>query len=715
MRMMVRLAFLSIVVLLLGNLQASGHGEPEWIGTVEIGGVKWQYAKIEFEDGVYQVQPSKKKIAKNAWEYDPSIKGTITIPSVIEGVPVVALAADAFRKCETLEAVIIPSSIKTIMLGAFYACGGLKSVTIQTSGSEGLKKIKRNVFEDCKALQSIELPSTVEEICGEAFSKSGLKSLTIPGSVKVPGYEPGQFSSRAVAICNGCAALTTIVFKEGVEKIGGDSYFVGCDNLVAMHIPESLKEIQEYSIDKAPQSIYYYGNSPDGVSFNFGHCSEATLYVPKGTKAKFANVKWPDAFKSVEEMATGVELSYDNAVVKVKDYANGSTVAVGVSLQITLVGDDKVFDELRVNGGDPIVAAQGLEMWQYEVTKDDEAKGKVEISCTAKEGIKLVLDGADAQLEGMAGRHFVKVGEQVTIVVADVKSVFQELKVNGKPQPEAMYMQRYSYTVTGEDEKAKVVKIEGKCVQGIKLSFNDLIVAVKVGNQVMKSPSRVAEGCRLAIVPKDANTVFSELKVNGQPLESAIGEASYDYTVLKADQEVKIESASTAPAALEYDESVVKINGHEHGDRVKKNEVLTIAPVAASGVFEELTVNGVKVEDAKGKREVVYSLTVADVVKKTLRIVASVKPAGDPQSAVESALLAAAWVEGNPIGDALVLRGVEAAERVTVYSLRGERVYFSALRGQERLAIDARGWARGVYLVRIWAADGSRSLQIVKR
>ncbi len=62
--MMVRLAFLSIVVLLLGNLQASGHGEPEWIGTVEIGGVKWQYAKIEFEDGVYQVQPSKKKIAK---------------------------------------------------------------------------------------------------------------------------------------------------------------------------------------------------------------------------------------------------------------------------------------------------------------------------------------------------------------------------------------------------------------------------------------------------------------------------------------------------------------------------------------------------------------------------------------------------------------------------------------------------------------------------
>lgn len=625
-----------------------------------------------------------------------------------------ALAENAFRDCKTLEAVIIPRSIKTIKLGAFYACSGLKSVTIQTSGSEGLKEIKKSVFEDCKALQSIELPTTVEEICGNAFSGSGLKSLTIPGSVKVPGYEAGSIGG-AVAICNRCAALTTIVFKEGVKKIGGDSYFDGCDNLIAMYIPTSLDTIQKYSIYKAPQSIYYYGKSPDDVSFDFGHCGEATLYVPKGTKAKFANVKWPDAFKSVEEMATDVVLSYDNAIVKVKDYANGSTVAVGVSLQITLVGDDKVFDELRVNGGDPIVAAQGLEMWQYEVTKDDEAKGKVEISCTTKEGIKLVLDGADAQLEGMAGRHFVKVGEQVTIVVADVKSVFQELKVNGKPQPEAMYMQRYSYTVTGEDEKAKVVKIEGKCVQGIKLSFNDLIVAVKVGNQVMKSPSRVAEGCRLAIVPKDANTVFSELKVNGQLLESAIGEASYDYTVLKADQEVKIESASTAPAALEYDESVVKINGHEHGDRVKKNEVLTIAPVAASGVFEELTVNGVKVEDAKGKREVVYSLTVADVVKKTLRIVASVKPAGDPQSAVESALLAAAWVEGNPIGDALVLRGVETAERVTVYSLRGERVYFSALRGQERLAIDARGWARGVYLVRIWAADGSRSLQIVKR
>lgn len=83
--MMVRLVLLSIVVLLLGNLQASGHGEPEWIGTVEINGVKWQYAKIDFEDGVYQVQPSKKKIAKNECEYDPSIRGTITIPSEIAG------------------------------------------------------------------------------------------------------------------------------------------------------------------------------------------------------------------------------------------------------------------------------------------------------------------------------------------------------------------------------------------------------------------------------------------------------------------------------------------------------------------------------------------------------------------------------------------------------------------------------------------------------
>ena len=44
----------------------------------------------------------------------------------------------------------------------------------------------------------------------------------------------------------------------------------------------------------------------------------------------------------------------------------------------------------------------------------------------------------------------------------------------------------------------------------------------------------------------------------------------------------------------------------------------------------------------------------------------------------------------------------------------GARVHAEALHGALRVAIDARGWASGAYVVRVVASDGERTLRVEK-
>ena len=88
---------------------------------------------------------------------------------------------------------------------------------------------------------------------------------------------------------------------------------------------------------------------------------------------------------------------------------------------------------------------------------------------------------------------------------------------------------------------------------------------------------------------------------------------------------------------------------------------------------------------------------------------------GGSSTAVESALLEGVQAVSNPVVDVLELRGMGNAVRVEVYSVAGVQVHAGALQGEERVQVDARGWASGVYVVRVVARDGAKTLRVVKR
>ena len=123
----------------------------------------------------------------------------IEIPETLAGYPVLEIGEKLFSKCDYLEQVILPDSIRAIGNHAFSQCGNLsrinfpKSLTklgnsalLGTALTEAvisgpLDKLEPYVFYDCKNLTNVVLPKTVTSIGTNTFAgENSLVSVTIP-------------------------------------------------------------------------------------------------------------------------------------------------------------------------------------------------------------------------------------------------------------------------------------------------------------------------------------------------------------------------------------------------------------------------------------------------------------------------------------------------------------------------------------------------------
>lgn len=79
----------------------------------------------------------------------------------------------------SIESVTIPGQIGGIDESSFENCNKLNKVTI----TKGLRFINDYAFFECKALKEIKLPEGLQSIGVGVFYRTGIKQLTIPGSV----------------------------------------------------------------------------------------------------------------------------------------------------------------------------------------------------------------------------------------------------------------------------------------------------------------------------------------------------------------------------------------------------------------------------------------------------------------------------------------------------------------------------------------------------
>jgi hypothetical protein len=105
--------------------------------------------------------------------------GDVTVPSVINGLPVTDIGDSAFAYYTNLTNVTIPDSVTGIGENAFAGCTGLTSVTIP----KGVTTIEAWVFSNCINIATVKIPAGVERIMPWAFADcAGLRSLYFAGN-----------------------------------------------------------------------------------------------------------------------------------------------------------------------------------------------------------------------------------------------------------------------------------------------------------------------------------------------------------------------------------------------------------------------------------------------------------------------------------------------------------------------------------------------------
>ena len=130
---------------------------------------------------------------------------SVTIPS-----SVIMLGGNAFQNCTSLKSIDIPSNVKNIFTYVFSGCESLESVSIP----DGISAIKEGLFNGCTSLKSVEIPQSVSSIEAKAFKNcKNLAQISIPAAVKEIGDS---------ALYN-CQSIETLYIPQNVATIGSNA------------------------------------------------------------------------------------------------------------------------------------------------------------------------------------------------------------------------------------------------------------------------------------------------------------------------------------------------------------------------------------------------------------------------------------------------------------------------------------------------------------
>ena len=139
-----------------------------------------------------------------------------------------SIMMSAFRGCECLQSITLPSTVSYISMYAFSGCSSLREVVL----NDGLYRIDNEAFASCSSLQSINLPSSVAEI----------------------GHCSFQY----------CNNLREVTINEGLVRIGND-VFSGT-KVERLCLPSTLTEAREFACSMYNlEMIEFDENIPDTI------------------------------------------------------------------------------------------------------------------------------------------------------------------------------------------------------------------------------------------------------------------------------------------------------------------------------------------------------------------------------------------------------------------------------------------------------------------
>lgn len=218
-------------------------------------------------DGIYYYRTSATELEVACKVFSDNNRtaysGAVTIPATVtyngKTFNVTSIGEYAFRDCNSLTSITIPSSIKSIKSYAFYNCTSINGITIPA----GVTELGSGCFEGCSSLISMTVPSGISAVEDELFY--------------------------------GCTALKSLILPASITAIG-ENAFARCTSLLSVYLlPTSAPTCATTAFDKVDRTW-------------------CTLYVPKGSKSYQNEKVLGDFF--IEEFDGKVEDIQPNTLTK---------------------------------------------------------------------------------------------------------------------------------------------------------------------------------------------------------------------------------------------------------------------------------------------------------------------------------------------------------------------------------------------------------------
>ena len=531
------------------------------------------------------------------------------------------------------------------------------SVTIPSKVEDGslsltVVEIAKGAFEGCSKLEAVDIPNSVTTIGKLAFCGcEKLDTVDIPNSVTTIGNRAFKF----------CVNLTKVNIPNGVTEIAEEAFYF-CRSLATVDIPNSVTTIERAA---------------------FWDCkSLATVDIPHSVTTIGKNAFYGCGLKevtipsSVKTIGDGA-FSYCNQLTEFKvDEENASYSEDG--------------GVLFMKNRQILIAYPGGRKGAYEIP------GSVmRIDAGAFRGCSGLTAVVIPSSVGWIGPNAFAYCNSLNTVYM-YQSDYQELSVKetafeGMTGNSATLYVRLGMKEQIQDEtwyKNKFKKLVEFCV----VTFDANGGTPAPGAQTVAMDSAATE----PTAPTKEGYTFDGWQFDGAKYDfsTAVTKDIKLVAVWKQNYTVTFDAKGGTPAP---DAQTVVEGGTATAPK---------APTKEGYTFAGWQLDGKKYDFSK---PVTQDIKLVAVWKKNEE-----STPDNPETAVESVQLAAVRAVRNPVGEVLELEGMERAARVEVYSVAGARVHAEVLRGTPRVVIDAQSWANGVYVVKVEASDGERTLRVVK-